>query len=100
MKYKGLKSKTILITGASSGMGEATARELSAVYAKLILIARTESKLASLAKELSSRSAQVYYYPCDVSNIDEVKRQTEKIKQEVGIPDIIINWLLRFEKCH
>ena len=61
-----LAGKVVVITGASSGLGEATARHLAARGAKLVLAARRTDKLQSLATELSAAGAEVLTQATDV----------------------------------
>ena len=95
--------KTILITGASSGIGEAYAKLIASEGVKIILQARSVDKLEALTKEIKERGGTAFSYPTDLSDIQAVKEQAAKIKQEVGIPDIIINsagagnWLTIFD---
>ena len=80
-----------LITGASGGIGAATARELAAAGAKIILLARTQSKLDAVAAEIRNAGGEAYVYPCDLGDCDAVAATAERIKAEVGVPDILIN---------
>ena len=65
---KSFKGVTVLITGASSGIGEAFARNLASRGANLILTARSEDKLRQIANELSEKhSIEVYVFPGDLS---------------------------------
>ena len=67
-----IKGKVVVITGASSGLGEAAARHLAGLGAKLVLGARRIDKLKTLSKELSlGEDAAVQ---TDVTNRDQVKR--------------------------
>ena len=62
--------KTVLITGASSGIGEAFAKKMASMRANLILTSRTQEKLASLAESLEkAHSINVYVFPIDLSQI-------------------------------
>jgi len=80
-----------LITGASGGIGAATAREMAAAGAKVILLARTQSKLDAVAEEIRNAGGQAYVYPCDLSDPDAVAATAARIKADVGIPNILIN---------
>jgi hypothetical protein len=76
MRFSG---KTILITGASMGIGTWVARELAAQDANLILVARSEAKLQKLCQELQ-RPGQVFsYIPCDLSQPSQVEILGKKI---------------------
>ncbi|WP_440862434.1 SDR family NAD(P)-dependent oxidoreductase, partial [Staphylococcus shinii] len=63
-----IKDKVILITGASSGIGKATATSLAQQGAKLVLAARNNEKLKEISKELSQDSNEVKYKQTDVTN--------------------------------
>lgn len=86
-----LTGKTVLITGASEGLGAATARTMSARGAELMLLARTEAKLEALAGELAATGGSARIYPVDLSDLGAVERTTEAIKAEGSIPDVIVN---------
>jgi len=64
---------------------------MAAAGAKVILLARTQSKLDAVADEIRNAGGQAYVYPCDLSDADAVGATAERIKAEVGVPDIIIN---------
>lgn len=87
------KNTTILITGASSGMGKELARRLAGEAKILILVARRENKLNALASELKASSPElsVYSLPCDLANLNAVTKLTSKIHDEFGDVDILIN---------
>lgn len=86
-----IQNALVLITGASGGIGAATARAMAAARAKVILLARTQSKLDLVAGEIRRAGGEAYVYPCDLSDADAVKATAERIKAEVGIPDVLIN---------
>ena len=68
-----LDNKTIIITGASSGIGKTTATRLAELGASVIMIARNESVLKQIKKDYSQY--KLYYYVfdlCDTDNIDEL----------------------------
>ncbi|HBL86459.1 MAG TPA: oxidoreductase, partial [Alcanivorax sp.] len=61
-----INSKVVIITGASSGLGEATARRLADRGAKLVLAARREDRLKALSEDLSAKGAEVIWQVTDV----------------------------------
>ena len=62
-----MDNKVIVITGASSGIGEAMAREYAAMGAKVVLGARREEELERVASEIETRGGEVAYVACDVT---------------------------------
>lgn len=80
--------KTILITGATSGFGEAAARFLAEDGHKLILVARREARLKGIKKELKS---EVYVSRVDVSKRAEVENLFENLPQSFRDIDVLIN---------
>lgn len=80
--------KTVLITGASRGIGAAAARAFAAAGANVALTARSEEALAELAGEIGPRAIAV---PCDVSRYDEVEAAVAATCQAFGGLDILIN---------
>jgi NADP-dependent 3-hydroxy acid dehydrogenase YdfG len=86
---QGIKDKVVVITGASSGLGEAAARRLAKDGAKLVLGARRLDRLQALAKELSLGDGAVVQ--TDVSKYDEVKRLVDHAVKSHGRLDVMIN---------
>ena len=86
---EGIKDKVVVITGASSGLGEAAARRLAKDGAKLVLGARRLDRLRALAKALSLRDDAVVQ--TDVSKYDEVKRLVDHAVKLHGRLDVMIN---------
>lgn len=84
-----IEGKVVVITGASSGLGEAAARHLARHGAKLVLGARRLDRLQALADELSlGRDAAVQ---TDVTRFEQVKRLVDRAVQAHGRIDVIIN---------
>lgn len=81
------KGSVAIVTGASSGIGAATARALSAAGAKVILLARREDRINNLAGELKGAVA----IRCDVTVRDQVDRAIEETLKAHGRIDILIN---------
>lgn len=79
--------KIAIITGASSGIGLATAKLLSSKGAKLSLVSRSKDKLDKLATQLPNSIA----IPADMTKIPEIKRMVNETKEQFGRVDILIN---------
>ncbi|KAH7088710.1 hypothetical protein FB567DRAFT_440458 [Paraphoma chrysanthemicola] len=91
-----LKGKTIIVTGASSGIGKSTAIEFARTQPddlKLILTARREDALKEVAKEIESFAKGVKVLPVklDVSKVDEIQAFVGKLPQEFKEIDVLVN---------
>lgn len=81
-------SKTIVITGTTSGIGEATARILSSQGHQLVMLVRNTEKGKQLAAKLPSASDIV---PCDLADLASVKRAADILKEKYAVIDVLIN---------
>lgn len=86
-----LKGKVAFVTGAGRGIGEAIAIALAKEGVNVGLLARTEEALKDVAKEIDGLGVKVAYAPADVSSIEEVEQAIEKLTNELGTADILIN---------
>lgn len=87
-----LHNKIILITGASSGIGEACARLCAAQGARLILSARRVERMEALAKELTHQYGKEHYIlPLDVRDHEQVTRQLQSLPHQWQAIDVLIN---------
>ena len=86
-----IEGKVVVITGASSGLGEATARLLAAQGASVVLGARRIDRLKVLADELSRRGGKALAVPTDVVQCDQVKRLVDAAVQTYRRIDVMIN---------
>jgi serine 3-dehydrogenase len=87
-----LQGKTALVTGASAGIGEATAKAFASFGSNLILLARRKERLAHLKAQLEGEfSIQVSTYGLDVRNQESVEALAATLKEEGMIPDILVN---------
>jgi 3-dehydrosphinganine reductase len=89
-QLKSFEGKTVLITGGSSGIGLALAQLLAQSGARLWLLARRESELASANKQLFN-PADHHTIAADVSDRKQVESAIKKIEGENGVPDLVIN---------
>jgi short-subunit dehydrogenase len=80
--------KLAVITGASSGIGEATARLLAADGYTVVLVARNRSRLDRVAEEIGT---QAIVEPCDASDGDAVLAMAERVHRNHGVPHVIVN---------
>lgn len=86
---KSFRDKTVLITGASSGIGEALARALAAEGARLILTARSKDKLEALSRELAP--ADVTAIPADLCELSAIEKLCAEARRLFPALDILIN---------
>lgn len=86
-----LKGKTVLITGASSGLGAHFARICSQVGARVVIGARRVEKLDQLAEEIRSQGGEVLAVPMDVTSRDSVEAAFDAAEEAFGVVDVILN---------
>lgn len=88
---KTVNNKNIVITGASSGIGERTAFLLAECGANVILLARTEEKLKRVKDAIEVLGGQAAYYICDLTDMDDIDKTTKSIIEDFGHVDILVN---------
>lgn len=88
---RNISGKVVVITGASSGIGEATARQLSAAGACVVLGARRLDRLTALAEEITAAGGKVTVAQTDVSNLQDVEALVNKAVEVFGRVDVLIN---------
>ncbi|MBV8170716.1 MAG: SDR family NAD(P)-dependent oxidoreductase [Candidatus Eremiobacteraeota bacterium] len=86
-----LAGANIVVTGASSGIGEAAAKALAARGAHVALLARTYEALERIAREIGAAGGSAFVYPVDLGDADATARVAEAIVREHGCPDVLIN---------
>lgn len=86
-----LRNQVVWITGASQGIGRATAEAFAEAGAVVILTARREAILQAIAHELRQKGAKVSVLPGDVSRSEVVDRIGEQIQKQFGRLDVLIN---------
>src|SRR3954464_7225962 len=87
----GITGKVVVITGASSGLGEATARHLSRHGATVVLGARRLERLQALADELTTAGGKALALATDVTDRAQVQHLVDAAVQAHGRIDVIIN---------
>ncbi len=86
-----IKEKVVIITGASSGLGEATARRLAKNGAKLMLAARREDRLKDLVADIQKDGGVVKYQVTDISDRSQVEQLVQATKEAYGKIDVLVN---------
>lgn len=90
IKYM-LPGRVALITGASSGIGAALAQKLAARGVHVLLVARSIRRLRAVALAINTAGGMADIYPADLSDPETVALLVDQIREEQGVPDIIIN---------
>ncbi len=88
-----INGKVVIVTGASSGIGEATAREFGREGAKVALAARRVDKLQSLAEEINKMGtgAQALVVQADLSKLEDIQKLVSLVLEKFGRIDVLIN---------
>lgn len=83
--------KVAVVTGASSGIGKATAKRLAADGADVALLARSESDLERVATSIRDGGGTASVFPVDLSDREAVETVADEIRADHGVPDIVVN---------
>ncbi|HEY3970225.1 MAG TPA: SDR family oxidoreductase [Solirubrobacteraceae bacterium] len=86
-----VRDKRVLITGASSGIGRATAVKVAAAGGIPLLVARNVEKLEEVRAEIVAAGGLAYVYAADISDMDEVDRLIERVKDDHRNVDMLVN---------
>ncbi|MFE4709849.1 SDR family oxidoreductase [Paenibacillus sp. NPDC056722] len=85
------KGKVVIITGASSGIGEATARLLAEKGAKLVLAARREERLQDIVQEIKGAGGEAVYLKADVVSTEDMQKLAQFALEQYGRIDVLVN---------
>lgn len=86
-----LAGRVVLVTGASSGIGEATARAVAARGATVLLVARRAEELARVQAEVEDAGGHAASYPCDLADGDAVDGLVKQVLADHGAVDYLVN---------
>lgn len=90
-KFVDFKNKTVLITGASSGIGKVTAIEFAKLGANVILVARSKERLEQVESQLKKFNVTTMVCSCDVSNKEQVLEMSKLVFEKFPFVDILVN---------
>jgi short-subunit dehydrogenase len=88
-----IKGKVVIVTGASSGIGEATARQFGREGAQIVLAARRVDRLEALAKEIavSGSGSETLVVAADLSKLEDIQSMIDQTLQKYGRIDVLVN---------
>lgn len=86
-----VKDRITLITGASSGIGAQTARDIGAVGGTVVLVARGREKLEETKAAVDALGGTGHVYPCDLSDFDAIAEMAAQVEKDLGRVDILVN---------
>jgi short-subunit dehydrogenase len=83
--------RTVLITGASSGIGKSAALKIGRAGGTVLLVARSEDKLAEAKREIEQRGGTAHIHRCDLSQADDIDRMAAEVLERHGHVDVLVN---------
>lgn len=88
---RAVSGKTVLVTGASYGIGEASARKLAAAGATVLTVARSAERLEDLAASINAGGGRAVAYPTDLTDEAAISDLTKQITEDHGPVDIVVS---------
>ncbi|HVE49650.1 MAG TPA: SDR family oxidoreductase [Casimicrobiaceae bacterium] len=86
-----VKDRVVLVTGGSSGIGQATAHKLADAGAKVIIVARDPEKLEATRSEIAARGGTCFAYSCDLADMAALDAMAKRVLAEHGTVDFLVN---------
>ncbi len=83
--------KVVMITGASSGIGEAAAIKAATAGAKVLLVARSRDKLEEIQSMIAEEGGEAFIHTADLSDTDDIERMADEVLAEHGHVDVLVN---------
>jgi NAD(P)-dependent dehydrogenase (short-subunit alcohol dehydrogenase family) len=83
--------KVVLVTGASYGIGEASARKLGEAGAEVLLVARSRDRLEELGAGIAESGGAAHVHPCDLGDVDAVEALAAAVIEQHGHVDAVVN---------
>jgi thioester reductase-like protein/short-subunit dehydrogenase involved in D-alanine esterification of teichoic acids len=88
---RALRGRKVVITGASSGIGRATALKIAQAGGVPLMVARSKDDLEDLRSHIAATGGEAMVYPCDLSDLEAIDRLSEQITTDHGSIDFIVN---------
>ena len=86
-----IAGRLVVVTGASSGIGEATAERLAAAGAEVALVARRRDELEELSEKIAARGGIAHVHPCDLTDGDAVEALGAEVRAAHGEAEVLVN---------
>jgi len=86
-----VRGRVVMVTGASSGIGKATALKIGGAGARLVLVARGEEKLLETQQEIQSAGGEAHIYTADLSDLESCDDLIQRVNADLGGVDILVN---------
>jgi NAD(P)-dependent dehydrogenase (short-subunit alcohol dehydrogenase family) len=86
-----LRDKIVMVTGASSGIGEVVANRIGAAHGEVILVARTLDKLEDAADMVRAAGGTAHVQSCDLSDVEAIDAMADEVLERFGHVDVLIN---------
>lgn len=86
-----LEGRLVVITGASSGVGEALARACAAAGARVVIVARRAEELQRVVRDIQEAGGQAAWYAGNLSDLEVCDQLVEHVLGEHGVPDVLVN---------
>jgi short-subunit dehydrogenase len=88
---RAVAGKRVLITGASSGIGEALAEQVGAAGGEVVAVARTRERLDAVARRIRAGGGTAHVHPCDLTDLDAIAALADTVTAEHGGVDVLVN---------
>jgi NAD(P)-dependent dehydrogenase (short-subunit alcohol dehydrogenase family) len=88
---RAVENRTVLVTGATSGIGEATALKLGEAGARVLLVSRTQERLDEVAAEIREAGGEAFVHPADLADGDDADRLVAEVLDEHAHIDVLVN---------
>ena len=86
-----VSGRTVMITGASSGIGKAAALEIGEAGGTMLLVARSADKLQEVADEIDELGGVAYVHACDLKDFDDIDRMSREVLEQHESVDVLVN---------
>jgi NAD(P)-dependent dehydrogenase (short-subunit alcohol dehydrogenase family) len=89
--HEAVEGTITLITGGSSGIGEAAAKKIAEAGGEVVLVARTPENLEKVADDIRGSGGTAHVYPCDLTDMDAIAAMADKVLADLGGVDMLVN---------